>query len=347
MTATATSADMYRTAALGAMGGAGEEKDDGVSGIREISVKRRRGVIRRVVGLWVDSRQTEEQLRNASGLVRAVRLAPFAVMHLACLAVIWVGFSWAAFGVAFFLYTLRMFAITAFYHRYFSHRTFRTSRFMQFVFGALGCSAVQRGPLWWAGHHREHHRHSDQEGDLHSVRLHGFWWAHMLWFLQPENTRTNMKAVPDLAKFPELRWIDRYDGVIPLLLAMVVFGLGWALEAWAPGLGVTKWQMLVWGFFISTVVCYHATYTINSLCHVWGNRRFRTKDDSKNNFWLALLTLGEGWHNNHHHFPGAVRQGFYWWELDLTYYGLWALSKVGIVWDLNPVPERVYAQASR
>jgi stearoyl-CoA desaturase (delta-9 desaturase) len=308
---------------------------------------KRQGLMKRVAGFWLDSSQTAEEIRNASWIVRGLRLIPFAAMHLACLGVIWVGWSWVAVLTAVILYAVRMFAITGFYHRYFSHRTFRTSRFMQFAFGVLGCSAVQRGPLWWAAHHREHHRHSDQEGDLHSPRLHGFLWAHLFWFLSPENAATNTKAVPDLHKFPELRWIDRYDGVVPILLAMLMFGLGWFLGEFVPSWGTDQWQMLVWGFFISTVVCYHATYTINSLCHVWGGRRFNTKDDSRNNFWLALLTFGEGWHNNHHHFPGAARQGFYWWELDLTYYVLWCMSKVGIVWDLNPVPERVYSSVPR
>jgi stearoyl-CoA desaturase (delta-9 desaturase) len=302
------------------------------------------GFVRRILGFWLDSSQTAEEVRNASVLVRAIRIIPFALIHVACFAVIWVGWSWPAVIVAAALYSIRMFAITGFYHRYFSHRTFRTSRFMQFMFGVLGCSAVQRGPLWWAAHHREHHRHSDQEGDLHSPRLHGFWWAHLFWFLQPENAATNTKAIPDLYKFPELRWIDRYDSVVPLLLGVSMFLLGWGIEAIWPSSGTTAWQMVVWGFFISTVLCYHATYTINSLCHVWGGRRFNTTDDSRNNFWLALITFGEGWHNNHHHFPGSARQGFFWYELDFTYYTLWVMSKLGIVWDLNPVPARVYAQ---
>jgi stearoyl-CoA desaturase (delta-9 desaturase) len=320
------------------------EKTPGTGAGSETVELKKLGLFRRVLGFWLDSSQTAEEVRNASVLVRAIRVIPFALIHVACFAVIWVGWSWPAVAVAAALYAVRMFAITGFYHRYFSHRTFRTSRFMQFMFGVLGCSAVQRGPLWWAAHHREHHRHSDQEGDLHSPRLHGFWWAHLFWFLQPENAATNTKAIPDLYKFPELRWIDRYDSVVPLLLGVSMFLLGWGIETIWPNSGTTAWQMVVWGFFISTVLCYHATYTINSLCHVWGGRRFNTTDDSRNNFWLALITFGEGWHNNHHHFPGSARQGFFWYELDFTYYTLWLMSKLGIVWDLNPVPKRVYAQ---
>jgi len=295
--------------------------------------------------LWIDSQETDELVTSRSVLSQTIRLLPFALMHLGCFLVIWVGWSWTAVGVAAALYAIRMFAITGFYHRYFSHRSFKTSRPMQFVFAVLGCSAVQRGPLWWAAHHREHHRHSDQEGDLHSPRLHGVLWAHMLWFLHPDASRTNVKAVPDLVKFKELRWIDRYDGLVPALLAGLMLGLGFALGEIFPSSGTSAGQMLTWGFFISTVACYHGTYTINSVSHVWGSRRFETTDDSRNNALLALITFGEGWHNNHHRFPGSVRQGFYWWEYDFTYYTLWIMARLGLVWDLAPVPARIYEAA--
>ncbi|MFO0855816.1 MAG: acyl-CoA desaturase [Phycisphaerales bacterium] len=270
------------------------------------------------------------------------RLLPFIAMHLACLGVIWVGWSWTAVGVAIALYFVRMFAITGFYHRYFSHRTFETSRAAQFIFAVIGNAAVQRGPLWWAAHHREHHRHSDTEQDIHSPHTHGVLWSHMGWFTSKRAFATNVKAVPDLAKYPELRFLDRFDIVVPVLLAFALFGLGWLLRAFVPVLGTGPWQMLVWGFFISTIVLYHATYTINSLSHMIGSRRFNTPDDSRNNPVLAIITLGEGWHNNHHFHPGTVRQGFFWWEVDITYYVLWILSKFGIVWKLRGVPQRVY-----
>jgi len=273
------------------------------------------------------------------------RLIPFILIHAACLGVIWVGWSWIAVSIAIALYFVRMFAITAFYHRYFSHRTFRTSRAAQFVFAVVGNTAAQRGPLWWAAHHREHHRHSDTEADIHSPHTHGVLWSHMGWFMSRRGFATNVKAVPDLAKYPELRFIDRFDILIPVLFAGGLCTLGWALNRWAPSLGTNAWQMLVWAFFISTVAVYHATYTINSLSHLIGTRRFETGDTSRNNFLLALLTLGEGWHNNHHFNPGSVRQGFYWWEIDITYYVLWVMGKLGIVWDLRRVPARVYEQA--
>jgi stearoyl-CoA desaturase (delta-9 desaturase) len=247
--------------------------------------------------------------------------------------------------VAAALYVVRMFALTGFYHRYFSHRTFQTSRPVQFVFAAIGASCVQRGPLWWAAHHRHHHRVTDTPADPHSPRVHGFLWSHVGWFLTPRNFRTDLARVPDLAKYPELRWLDRFDIAVPVVLAVAMFGLGVLLQHAAPQLGTSGGQMLAWGFFVSTVVLFHATVTINSLAHRYGKRRFNTKDDSRNNLWLALLTFGEGWHNNHHFFPGSSRQGFRWWEVDVTWYGLKLMSMLGLVRGLKPVPAWVLARA--
>jgi stearoyl-CoA desaturase (delta-9 desaturase) len=231
-----------------------------------------------------------------------------------------------------------MFAITGFYHRYFSHKAFKTSRPMQFLFGLIGATSVQRGPLWWAAHHRNHHRHSDTELDVHSPVRHGFLWSHMGWFLTRAGFRTDRSRIKDLLRFPELRLLDRFDILVPVALAAALFLLGNWLESNHPGLGTSGPQLLVWGFFVSTVVLFHATVTINSLAHRFGSRRYETSDDSRNNWWLALITFGEGWHNNHHHFPGSARQGFRWWEIDLTYYVLRLLSLFGLVWDLKPVP---------
>ncbi|MBS0367138.1 MAG: acyl-CoA desaturase [Proteobacteria bacterium] len=270
-----------------------------------------------------------------------LRAAPFIALHLACLAVLWVGASRVALAVAAILYAVRMFAITAFYHRYFAHRTFRTSRALQFVFACLGASCVQRGPLWWAAHHRRHHSYADTERDPHSPRLQGFLWSHMGWFLTPQGFRTDWKRISDFARYPELRWLDRYDVVVPVALGAILYLLGTLLAWRAPRLGTSGGQLLTWGLCVSTVVLFHATVTINSLCHRFGTRRFQTHDDSRNNPWLALLTFGEGWHNNHHYFPGSARQGFRWWEVDLTYYGLQLLETLGLVQGLKPVPARV------
>ncbi len=274
------------------------------------------------------------------------RCLPFLFLHAGCFAVIWVGWSWTALGVAALLYFARMFAITGFYHRYFAHRTFRTSRAMQFVFAALGNTAVQRGALWWAAVHRHHHRHSDQEEDVHSPGLTGFLWSHIGWMTSSKNFPTEYRAVPDLAKFPELVFLNRFDFLVPALFAAALWIAGALLAHFAPGLGTSGGQLLVWGFFVSTVVLLHGTLLINSMAHVFGDRRFETDDDSRNNLVLALITLGEGWHNNHHRYMGAARQGFYWWEIDVTFYLLKALSWTGLIWELKTVPASVYEEGA-
>jgi stearoyl-CoA desaturase (delta-9 desaturase) len=274
--------------------------------------------------LWFDSAAVSP---GDARRVDWVRVIPFIGMHVMCLGVFWVGWSWTAVGVAIGLYVVRMFAVTGFYHRYFSHRTFETSRLGQFAFAVWGASCTQRGPLWWAAHHRKHHRHSDTELDVHSPRHHGLWWAHMGWITAPANFPTDFSQIPDLAKYRELRFLDRFDLLVPLALAVTLFLLG-------------GWQLLIWGFFVSTVVLFHCTCFINSLAHTMGRRRYATGDDSRNSLLLALITFGEGWHNNHHRYPGATRQGHRWWEVDLTFYGLWLLSRLGVIWDLHPVPAR-------
>jgi stearoyl-CoA desaturase (delta-9 desaturase) len=249
-----------------------------------------------------------------------------------------VGWSPVAVAVALALYGLRMFAITGFYHRYFSHRSYRTSRLAQFLFAVAGNSSAQRGPLWWAGHHRFHHRHADRDGDLHSPRLDGFLHSHVGWLLTDGSRRTRFELVSDLARYPELRFLDRFYWIVPALLALSLHGLGAWLAAVRPAWGTDGWQMLVWGFFVSTFLLLQGTYTVNSLAHRFGTRRYEVRDDSRNNLWIALLTLGEGWHNNHHRFPSAARQGHRWWEIDVTWYGLLLLERLRIIRDLRPVP---------
>jgi stearoyl-CoA desaturase (delta-9 desaturase) len=293
----------------------------------------------RAVLRWFDTGGHDGAIADADpDRIDWLRVLPFIGMHLACLGVFWVGFSWFALAVALALYALRMFAITGFYHRYFSHKAFKTSRAMQFGFALLGSTSVQRGPLWWAAHHRNHHRHSDTEHDLHSPVTRGFFWSHVGWILTRRGFHTDRSVIRDLERFPELRWLDRFDILLPVALATLLFLLGSWLERAHPALGTNGPQLLVWGFFVSTVVLFHVTVTINSLAHRWGHRRFDTRDHSRNNWLLALLTFGEGWHNNHHHYPGSARQGFRWWEIDLTYYALRVLAALGLVWDLKPVP---------
>lgn len=295
---------------------------------------------------WFDTNTSDDTDDAKADRIDWLRASPFIAMHLACVAVFWVGVSATAVWIAVALYAIRMFALTGFYHRYFSHRTFRTSRAMQFVFALIGASSVQRGPLWWAAHHRNHHRHTETALDPHSPTVYGFVWSHVGWFLTRSGFRTHWERIPDLAKYPELRWLDRYDTLVPVLLAAGLYALGALLHNVAPQLHTSGGQLLVWGFFVSTVVLFHATVTINSLAHVYGSRRFETRDDSRNNAWLALITFGEGWHNNHHFFPGTVRQGFRWWEFDLTYYGLRLMAMLGLVRDLKPVPAWVLEKAA-
>ena len=272
---------------------------------------------------------------------------PFYGMHLACLLAFFTGISWPALAVCAFLYVLRMFAITAGLHRLLAHATYKTSRWFRFALSCCAAMSVQKGPLWWASLHRHHHAHSDDEHDIHSPLHDGFWHSHAGWILCHKWDHTMWNLIPDLVKFPEMRWINRYHIVPALAMGAACYAFGAWLEAAHPALGATGWQIFVWGFFISTVLVYHATFTINSLAHVYGSRRYETKDTSKNNFWMALFTLGEGWHNNHHYAPGSERQGFFWWEIDIAHYILVALSWVGIVWDIKKPPQRAYDLAER
>ena len=270
-----------------------------------------------------------------------LRSIPFLLVNLGCLLVFWVGFSWTAFITAAVLYFVRLFSIGAFYHRYFSHKTYQTSRTCQFIFALIAASSAQRGPLWWAAHHRQHHMVSDEPADAHSPVQHGFLWSHVGWFLSKRHYHYNPERVRDLERYPELVFLDRYDSLVPAVLFISLFVAGTLLHVFMPQLGTTGGQMLVWGFCISTIALFHSTVTINSLSHVIGSKRFTTKDNSRNNVFLALLTLGEGWHNNHHHYPATARQGFMWWEIDITYYLLKLFEKVGIIWDVRNVPKSV------
>lgn len=299
---------------------------------------------------WVDSDYTlesPETIRAQPDGVNLVRCIPFAILHLGCLGVIWVGWSWFAVWTAVFLYVVRMFAVTGIFHRYFSHKTYSTSRFGQFLLALWTGTTVQRGPLWWAYHHRHHHQHSDQEEDAHSPHVHGFLWSHIGWITSKRNFPTDYSKVKDLAKYPELVWLNRFDIVVPVLFALGLFGLGAYLETAAPSLGTNAGQLLVWGFFISTTALFHGTASINSFTHLWGKRRFQTTDDSRNSFILAIICLGEGWHNNHHRYQSSTRNGFYWWEIDPTYYGLKLMSYTGFIWGLKPVPQSIYEEAAR
>ncbi|MBB4639515.1 acyl-CoA desaturase [Longimicrobium terrae] len=253
---------------------------------------------------------------------------PFVLVHLACFAAFWTGVTVNALIVCMVLYVVRMFGITAGYHRYFSHRSFKTSRAGQFVLAWIAQSSAQRGALWWAAVHRHHHRHSDTEMDVHSPRMRGFLYSHVGWIFDRKHAETEMDAVPDLAKHRELVLLERYPLIPAIVLAVGCFVFG-------------GWTGLVVGFFWSTVLLFHGTFFINSLAHVTGSQRYVTGDDSRNNWWLAIITLGEGWHNNHHAYQRSTRQGFRWYEFDPTFYALRALSWVGLVWELGEPPAEV------
>jgi stearoyl-CoA desaturase (delta-9 desaturase) len=253
---------------------------------------------------------------------------PFIAVHLLALGAFFVEFKWWYPLVAIGLYYLRMFGITAGYHRYFSHRSYKTSRVFQFVLAWLGTMATQKGVLWWAANHRDHHKHSDQPEDIHSPVQRGLFWSHVGWIICRKYDRTRFERIGDFARYPELRWLNKHFLVPPVLLGVGLFLVG--------GL-----PLLIWGFFVSTTVLWHGTFTINSLSHVFGRVRYRTTDESKNNWVLALLTMGEGWHNNHHYYMSTANQGFFWWEIDASFYLLKMLSWCGLVWDLRVPPRHI------
>jgi stearoyl-CoA desaturase (Delta-9 desaturase) len=263
-----------------------------------------------------NARAADERIRLSS--------APFFVLHLFALGIFLVPFSWDCVVIFVAMYYLRMFGITAGYHRYFAHRGFKTGRVFQFVLAWLGLMSSQKGVLWWSGHHRHHHKYSDLPEDIHSPKR-GFWWSHMFWILVPRYEGTPDSQLREFQKFPELVFINKHWWTGPTFLGFAMFAIGG-----------TPW--LFWGFFLSTVVLWHGTFTINSLAHVWGRRRYETTDTSRNNMILSLITMGEGWHNNHHFYQSTANNGFFWWEIDMSYYILKALSWVGVVWDLRTPP---------
>ena len=268
-----------------------------------------------------------ESLRAADEKIDWVGAIPFFLIHLSPLLAIWTGVRVVDVALCIALYFIRMFFLSAGYHRYFAHRGYKLGRGMQFVMAFGGATAAQKGPLWWAGYHRHHHRYSDQPGDIHSPRD-GFFWSHVGWILCPKYARTPVELIKDFAKFPEIRWINKYHLVPAVLLAAGCYLVGGA-------------STLVVGFLLSTVLLFHGTFFVNSLTHLFGKRRYETPDTSRNSFLLALITGGEGWHNNHHHYETTANNGFFWWEIDSSYYVLKILSWLGLARDLRLPPKFV------
>jgi stearoyl-CoA desaturase (delta-9 desaturase) len=267
--------------------------------------------------------------RPSVGWYARLRALPFILLHVAALVTPFlVPITWTAAGLCVLFYVVRMFGITGVYHRYFAHRAYKTSRWFQFVLAWLGCSAMQKGPLWWAGHHRHHHKHSDQEDDPHSPIVRTVWWSHVGWVISGRFRKAPEGAMKDFDQYPELRLLDSFFTWVPGLMLAALCYL------------IDGWSGVVWGFLVSTVLLYHGTFLVNSACHLFGTRRYATDDHSKNCWWAAILTLGEGWHNNHHHYQSCARQGFKWWEIDVSYYVIRLLGFVGLVWDIREPTEK-------
>ena len=276
----------------------------------------------------------KRNIRSARPQVMSVVIG-MSVFHLACLLAFYTGVSGVALAVAVGMYVVRGMGVTAGFHRLLAHRSFKTNRVMQFILALAGSMAVQGGPLWWVAHHRAHHAETDTEEDVHSPVTHGMWVAHMGWMMSDEAFNENGANSRDLHKFPEIKMLQRHYVWIIVLQIVGLFGLGSWLAAAYPSLGTSGLQMVVWGFFISTVFTWHVTFMVNSVCHRWGARPYDTGDASTNNVFIGVLAFGEGWHNNHHFYPNSARHGLRWWQADVTYILIKVLSWVGLARDLK------------
>ncbi|AGY59768.1 acyl-CoA desaturase [Gloeobacter kilaueensis] len=258
------------------------------------------------------SAQTAPVSWSFAGFITAIHIgAIVALFH----------FSWQALAVALFLHWVTgCLGITLCFHRLLTHRGFSLPKPLEYFLALLGTLSLQGGPIMWVAHHRVHHAHSDHEGDPHDSSR-GFWWSHMGWlFFMPEE-RINFdhysRYAKDLARDPVYRFLDRNMLALQLVLALGLYLLG-------------GWDFVLWGIFVRLVLVFHCTWLINSACHQWGYRSHQTDDRSTNLWWAALLAYGEGWHNNHHAMPRSARHGLAWWEVDVTWYIIWTLSKLGL-----------------
>jgi len=270
------------------------------------------------------------------------------IVHLVSLLGFYTGISWTAFVAFLGLYIIRGLGITMGYHRYFAHKSFKTNRFFQFILGLMGSMAVQGGILWWVSHHREHHRYTETEDDIHSPVAHGFWQSHIGWLTNKKAFNAPKIRANDFAKIPEIKFLQKQYVFIQVLQVLGLFSLGSYLQAAFPQLETSGAQLLVWGFFINTVALWHSTFAVNSICHVWGKEPYEANDTSKNNFIVALLAFGEGWHNNHHKFATSARHGLEWWQFDMTFITLRFLEAFGIVSHLKiPTQEQLAAKRQK
>lgn len=290
--------------------------------------------------------QSVEQGREQRSPIQPLNQIGFIAVHILPLFALWTGATVFDWVLCISLYFIRMFFVTAGYHRYFSHRAFKTSRLFQFFLAFMSQTSAQKGVLWWASHHRWHHKHSDTPKDPHSMKIYGFWYSHLGWIMGPDYEQTENHLIKDLMKYPELAWLNRYHLVPAISLGVFCFLLGGIVNGGSLDTIFTAgWSTLWVGFFLSTVLLYHGTFSVNSIMHKFGRARYKTGDESKNSWWLAFISMGEGWHNNHHYYQSSARQGFFWWEYDFTYYIIRLLGLMGLVWDIREVPHHVqYAE---
>ncbi len=274
----------------------------------------------------------------SSTFYRALRiglsLAPLISVHLALFAIPFVSVTIVSMIILFVMTRISGLGITVGFHRYLSHHAFKTSRVFQFLMAVAGCTALQKGPLWWVIHHREHHKHSDTEQDVHSPVVDGFWYGHCGWLFARDLMKPDHASVKDLMKYPELYWLDRF-WMIPGLLAAIACYL------------IDGTSGLIYGYCLSTVLIFQVTFAVNSVGHRWGPQRYATGEGSRNNWLLGYLAMGDGWHNNHHRAPTSARHGFAWYELDLSYAMIRLLRRCRIVWDVRQPPANVNAAAPR
>jgi len=264
-----------------------------------------------------------------------VQVSVFWLVQASALLVFAVPFRWAFLALWAVSHFTRAIGLTLIFHRYFAHRAFKMNRVARFVWAFIGTAAMQKGPLWWAGHHVNHHKFADRDGDPHSPMVSGVYYAHIGWFLHDtkyDKVEATNPVIRDFSKVPEIAWLEKWFFVPPAALALGLYFFG----------GMPS---LVYGFCLPTMTLAHATFAINTVNHMFGSRRFETLDESRNNVLTAVFAAGEGWHNNHHRFQRAARNGFYWYEVDVTWYVIRAMAAVGLIWDIQPVPQRIYDEA--
>ena len=268
-------------------------------------------------------------------MAKKVSAVVFWVVQCSAFLIFFISFSWTFLALWAVSHFLRAIGLTLAFHRYFAHRSFQMNRTARFVWSFIGTAAMQKGPLWWAGHHVNHHRYADRDGDPHSPMVSGIYYAHIGWFLNDarhDRLEASNPVMRDFSKAPEIVWLNKNFWAPPLLLAIAMFLIG-------------GMPWLIWGFCVPTMTLAHATFAINTVNHMFGSRRFDTIDESRNNLVTAFFAVGEGWHNNHHRYQRSARNGFYWWEFDPTWYVIRLMQMIGLVWDVKTVPHRIYEEA--